>query len=165
MAFAYSNLTSGAHTIEAVARTADGQEARSAATFEVVKFAQDFISDPQAVNLDAADVLIPGEDPRAITSLIRIAKRTRAVVQFNILISILVTVILMGAVLTGMNSLALAVLVHEMSAFLVILNGAFIATSGNRLNLLKSVLGSILKDYSDAVKLLFSKESASIAHD
>ena len=36
---------------------------------------------------------------------------------------------LMGAVLTGMNSLALAVLVHEMSAFLVILNGAFIASS------------------------------------
>ena len=119
----------------------------------------------EQVNLDAADVLIPGEDPRAITSLIRIAKRTRAVVQFNIVISILVTVMLMGAVLTGMNSLALAVLVHEMSAFLVILNGAFIASSGNRINLLKSVLGSILKDYSDAFKLLFSKESASVTHD
>ena len=119
----------------------------------------------EQVNLDAADVLIPGEDPRAITSLIRIAKRTRAVVQFNIVISILVTVMLMGAVLTGMNSLALAVLVHEMSAFLVILNGAFIASSGNRINLLKSVLGSILKDYSGAFKLLFSKESASVAHD
>jgi Cd2+/Zn2+-exporting ATPase len=119
----------------------------------------------EQVNLDAADVLIPGEDPRAITSLIRIAKRTRAVVQFNIVISILVTVMLMGAVLTGMNSLALAVLVHEMSAFLVILNGAFIASSGNRINLLKSVLGSILKDYSGAFKLLFSKESASVTHD
>jgi len=119
----------------------------------------------EQVNLDAADVLIPGEDPRAITSLIRIAKRTRAVVQFNIVISILVTVMLMGAVLTGMNSLALAVLVHEMSAFLVILNGAFIASSGNRINLLKSVLGSILKDYSDAFKLLFSKETATVAHD
>jgi Cd2+/Zn2+-exporting ATPase len=119
----------------------------------------------EQVNLDAADVLIPGEDPRAITSLIRIAKRTHAVVQFNILISILVTVVLMGAVITGMNSLALAVLVHEMSAFLVILNGAFIASSGNRLNLLKSVLGSILKDYSEAFKLLFSRESSSIVHD
>ena len=119
----------------------------------------------EQVNLDAADVLIPGEDPRAITSLISIAKRTRAVVQFNIVISILVTVMLMGAVLTGMNSLALAVLVHEMSAFLVILNGAFIASSGNRINLLKSVLGSILKDYSGAFKLLFSKESASVTHD
>ena len=62
LAFAYSNLTSGAHTIEAVARTADGQEARSAATFEVVKFAQDFISDPQAVNLDAADCVTAGDE-------------------------------------------------------------------------------------------------------
>ena len=62
LAFAYSNLTSGAHTIEAVARTADGQEARSAATFEVVKFAQDFISDPQAVNLDAAECVTAGDE-------------------------------------------------------------------------------------------------------
>ena len=62
LAFAYSNLSSGAHTIEAVARTADGQEARSAATFEVVKFAQDFISDPQAVNLDAAECVTAGDE-------------------------------------------------------------------------------------------------------
>ena len=119
----------------------------------------------EQVNLDAADVLIPGEDPRAITSLIRIAKRTRAVVQFNILISILVTLILVGAVMTGMNSIAIAVLVHEMSAFLVILNGAFIASSGNRLSLLSTVLGSIVRDYSEAFKLLFSKKSSSITHN
>ena len=62
LAFAYSNLSSGAHTMEAVARTADGQEARSAATFEVVKFAQGFISDPQAVNLDAAECVTAGDE-------------------------------------------------------------------------------------------------------
>ena len=111
----------------------------------------------EQVNLDAADVLIPGEDPRAITSLIRIAKRTRAVVQFNIIDFNSGYCDVDGGGIIGMNSLALAVLVHEMSAFLVILNGAFIASSGNRINLLKSVLGSILKDYSDAFKLLFSK--------
>ena len=38
-------------------------------------------------------------------------------------------------------------------------------SSGNRINLLKSVLGSILKDYSNAFKLLFSKESAPVTHD
>ena len=119
----------------------------------------------EQVNLDAADVLIPGEDPRAISSLIRIAKRTRSVVQFNIFISVLVTVILMGAVMTGLDSIAIAVLVHEMSAFLVILNGAFIASSGNRLSLLKSVFVTIFKDYSHAFKLLFSKESSSIEHN
>ncbi|MEE2759399.1 MAG: cation-translocating P-type ATPase [Candidatus Thermoplasmatota archaeon] len=119
----------------------------------------------EQVNLDAADVLIPGEDPRAITSLIRIAKRTHAVVQFNILISILVTALLVGAVMSGMNSITIAVLVHEMSAFLVILNGAFIASSGNRLSLLGSVLSSIVRDYSEAFKLLFSKKSSSPTHD
>jgi len=114
----------------------------------------------EQVNLDAADVLIPGEDPRAITSLIRIAKRTRAIVQFNIAISILVTVFLVGAVLTGLDSLAIAVLVHELSVFVVILNGAFIATSGNRMNLFFSVFISIFKDYAEAFSLLMSKQTA-----
>ena len=113
----------------------------------------------EQVNLDAADVLIPGEDPRAITSLIQIAKRTRTIVQFNILISILVTIFLVGAVLTGLNSLAIAVLVHELSAFIVILNGAFIATAGNRINLFFSVFVSIFKDYTAAFRLLMSKQT------
>ena len=114
----------------------------------------------EQVNLDAADVLIPGEDPRAITSLIRIAKRTRAIIQFNIVISILVTLFLVGAVMTGFNSLAIAVLVHELSAFVVILNGAFIATSGNRIKLFFSVFFSIFNDYAEAFSLLFAKQTA-----
>ena len=114
----------------------------------------------EQVNLDAADVLIPGEDPRAITSLIRIAKRTRAIVQFNITISILVTLFLVGAVVAGFDSLAIAVLVHELSAFVVILNGAFIATSGNRINLFFSVFISIFNDYVEAFSLLISKQTA-----
>jgi Cd2+/Zn2+-exporting ATPase len=115
----------------------------------------------EQVNLDAADVLIPGEDPRAITSLIQIAKRTRSIVQFNILISILVTAFLVVAVLTGFDSLWMAVLVHELSVFVVILNGAFIATgTGNRINLFFSVFISIFKDYSEAFSLLMSKQTA-----
>jgi len=113
----------------------------------------------EQVNLDAADVLIPGEDPRAITSLIRIAKRTRSIVQFNILISILVTVFLVVAVLTGLDSLAIAVAVHELSVFVIILNGAFIATSGNRISLFFSVFISIFNDYSEALRLLVSKQT------
>ena len=62
LAFTYSNLTAGAHTIEAVARTAEGVEERSSATFEVVKFAQNFISDLQAVNLDAASCATEGDE-------------------------------------------------------------------------------------------------------
>lgn len=62
LAFTYSNLAAGSHTIEAVARATDGQEVRSAATFEVVKFAQNFISDPQAVNLDMAACTTEGDE-------------------------------------------------------------------------------------------------------
>ena len=62
LAYTYSNLAPGTHTIEAVARAADGETDRSAATFEVAKFAQSFISDPQAVNLDAASCATEGDE-------------------------------------------------------------------------------------------------------
>tara|TARA_B100001113_G_C21114446_1_gene624784 strand:- start:961 stop:2811 length:1851 start_codon:yes stop_codon:yes gene_type:complete len=113
----------------------------------------------EQVNLDAADVLIPGEDPRAITSFLKIAKKTRAIVRFNLLLSILVTVFLVGAVMLGLDNLAIAVAVHELSAFVVILNGAFLASAGNRVSLFLSIFSSLFQDYYDAFKLLFSKES------
>ena len=113
----------------------------------------------EQVNLDAADVLIPGEDPRAITSFLKIAKKTRAIVRFNLLLSILVTVFLVGAVMLGLDNLAIAVAVHELSAFVVILNGAFLASAGNRVSLFLSTFSSLFQDYYDAFKLLFSKES------
>ena len=112
----------------------------------------------EQVNLDAADVLVPGEDPRAITTLIRIAKRTRAVVQFNIAISVLVTALLVIAVVMGVtDNLAIGVAIHELSAFIVILNGAFVAISGNRFTLVWSVFQSLFNDYIEALKLLTSK--------
>ena len=115
----------------------------------------------EQVNLDAADVLVPGEDPRAITTLIRIAKRTRAIVQFNILISVLVTALLVIAVIMGItDNLAVGVAIHEMSAFIVILNGAFVAISGNRFALVWSVFQSLFNDYREALKLLTSKPTA-----
>ena len=115
----------------------------------------------EQVNLDAADVLVPGEDPRAITTLIRIARRTRAIVQFNILISVLVTALLVIAVIMGItDNLAVGVAIHEMSAFIVILNGAFVAISGNRFALVWSVFQSLFNDYREALKLLTSKPIA-----
>ena len=118
----------------------------------------------EQVNLDAADVLVPGEDPRAITTLLRIAKRTRAIVQFNILISIVVTALLVIGVLMGLQTnLAVGVAIHEMSAFIVILNGAFVAVSGNRFTLIWSVFQSLFDDYIEALKLLMSKSSPSEA--
>ena len=112
----------------------------------------------EQVNLDAADVLVPGEDPRAITTLIRIAKRTRAIVQFNILISVAITAILVTLIMVGVElNLAVGVALHELSAFIVILNGAFVAISGNRFTLVWSVFQSLFDDYVEALKLLTSK--------
>jgi len=118
----------------------------------------------EQVNLDAADVLVPGEDPRAITSLIRIARRTRAIVKFNIAISILVTGILVSlALLDIQTNLAVGVAIHEMSAFLVILNGAFVAISGNRFALVLSLFQSLISDYIEAFKLLMAKSTSTEA--
>ena len=52
LAYAYSTLTAGAHTISAVAHGRAGESRESLASFDVVKFEEDFISDPNAVNLD-----------------------------------------------------------------------------------------------------------------
>lgn len=112
----------------------------------------------EQVNLDAADVLIPGEDPRAITTLIRLARRTRAVVQLNIAISVSITVILvLGVLMEWQTNLAVGVAIHEASAFLVILNGAFVAVSGNRLKLVGEVFSDLFNDYVNAFAMLLSK--------
>jgi cation transport ATPase len=117
----------------------------------------------EQVNLDAADVLIPGEDPRAITTLIRIAKRTRAIVKFNIFVSVAVTVLLVLAAIPGDLNLAFGVAIHELSVFIVILNGSFVAVSGNRFSLVLSLFQSLYHDYLESFRLLMSKPSPSEA--
>ena len=82
----------------------------------------------EQVNLDAADVLIPGEDPRALSNLLELSKRTRRVVNANIAISVLVTLVLIITTLVGINnSIAAGIAIHEASVFLIILNGMFVA--------------------------------------
>jgi hypothetical protein len=45
-----------------VAHTGDGEVTRSESTFEVVKFKQNFISDPGAVNLSGANCSVSGDE-------------------------------------------------------------------------------------------------------
>ena len=51
LAYAYSNLSPGSHTISAVAHTLEGKTQTSSATFETVRFKQSFISGAKAVDL------------------------------------------------------------------------------------------------------------------
>ena len=62
MAFSYSTLTAGSHVIRAVAHDYLGFTRESAVNFEVVKFDEDFISDPDAVNLDDASCILDRDE-------------------------------------------------------------------------------------------------------
>jgi hypothetical protein len=61
-AYAYSLLSSGTHTIAALAHTTVGTTKESAATFEVVKFKQAFINDPDAVDLTGTSCSVSTDD-------------------------------------------------------------------------------------------------------
>ena len=62
LAYAYSSLTSGTHTITALAHTTVGTTKENAATFEVVKFKQAFINDPDAVDLTGTSCSVSTDD-------------------------------------------------------------------------------------------------------
>lgn len=70
LAYAYSNLSPGSHTISAVAHTLEGDTQTSSATFETVRFNQSFISDPDAVDLAATSCTVAGDEISASNALI-----------------------------------------------------------------------------------------------
>ena len=103
------------------------------------------------VNLDAADILIPGEDPRALSKMIGLAKRTRRVVFANITISVMVTLFLVSTVLMGFEiNLALGIALHEISVIIVILNGMWVSGSEtSRFSNLRALVMDIFSDISE----------------
>ncbi len=105
----------------------------------------------EQVNLDAADILIPGDDPRMISRFIALSRKTKNVVRQNILLSVVITAILVWSVIQGINDkLWIGVIVHEASAVLVILNGARIAGDDGILKLLKGVIVDLWTDFKEA---------------
>lgn len=111
----------------------------------------------EQVNLDAADVLIPGDDPRLLSSLISIARKARSVVRQNILISVGITALLVWTVLVGINDqIWVGVLVHEASAILVIINSARLARGGGTIALLRDIFANLYTDTIDAFQSFFA---------
>ncbi len=112
------------------------------------------------VNLDAADVLIPGEDPRALSRMIALAKRTRKVVYANIAISVLVTSMLVISVLLGYRiNLAAGIALHEASALMIILNGMWVSGSETRrLSTLTDLGRDILQDAKEIWAIISNKD-------
>ena len=110
----------------------------------------------ESANLEAADVLIPGDDPRLISDLVSLAKRTHSILIWNIYYSIAVTLFLVYLVLAGVNdSLAVGVLVHELSVIGVIINGARLSGTGGTLMLIKDIFYSIWQGTLDSFKALY----------
>ncbi len=113
------------------------------------------------VNLDAADVLIPGQDPRVLSRMVALAKRTRRVVYANIAISVFVTLALVTTVLMGIDiNLAAGIALHEASAILIILNGMWVSGTGaNRLSSLVDLSRDIISDLWEIWAIMLGKTS------
>jgi len=109
----------------------------------------------EQVNLDAADVLIPGEDPRALARFIDLSKRTRKAVSMNIAISVGITMLLVCIVLLGWEiKLAAGVALHEASALIVILNGMWVTGTGpQRLTTLADLVRDLRDDLVEAIRV------------
>lgn len=112
----------------------------------------------EQVNLEAADVLIPGDDPRLITTLIFLARSANRTLWANLLFSIGVTVILVFAVINNWyDNLWIGVLVHEMSVIVVILNGARLAGSDGWWDLIKGTFSGLIGDTRESIALFSSR--------
>jgi Cd2+/Zn2+-exporting ATPase len=111
----------------------------------------------ESANLEAADVLIPGEDPRLISDLIKVSKKTRNILITNITYSVAITLTLVYMVLAGINTnLAVGVLIHELSVIGVIINGARLSGTGGTVKLIGEIGKSIWTGTIDSFKALNS---------
>ena len=73
--------------------------------------------------IESADVAFTGNDLRLIPRALAHSHRGRAIIDQNIILSILIITVLLPLAITGVLGLAAVVLVHELAEVIVILNG------------------------------------------
>ncbi|MFQ5523713.1 MAG: HAD-IC family P-type ATPase [Acidimicrobiia bacterium] len=73
--------------------------------------------------IEAADVALMGDDLRTIPCAISLGQRTRQISRQNVVFSIIILAVLVPAAVVGALSIAMAVLVHEVSEIIAVLNG------------------------------------------
>ena len=101
----------------------------------------------ESVNMDAADIMFPGDEPRTLIELHDLSRKMHNAVVGNITISVLITFTLVIAVINGWyDQLWVGVLIHEASVLLVILNGARLAGKDNVLAILVSITKTLWVD-------------------
>lgn len=112
----------------------------------------------ETVNLEAADVLVPSDDPQMLTELVDLSRRAQAILVSNLVISVGITLALVGAVVAQMyDELWVGVLIHEASVILVILNGARLAGTQGAIVLLRNIFVSLWRDTKTAFKMLYAR--------
>jgi Cd2+/Zn2+-exporting ATPase len=75
------------------------------------------------VALETADVVLMGDDLRALVEAVALSRRTRRIIRQNVTFALGVIVVLVGAALTVGIPLPLGVVGHEGSTVIVVLNG------------------------------------------
>jgi Cd2+/Zn2+-exporting ATPase len=112
----------------------------------------------ETVNLEAADVLIPSDNPLMLTDLIDLARQAQRILLGNLIITVGITLSLVAAVILQLyDELWVGVLIHEASVILVILNGARLAGGEGAFALLASIFVSLWRDTKEAFELLKSR--------
>jgi len=109
----------------------------------------------ETVNLEAADVLIPSDNPLMLSDLIDLARQAQRILMGNLIITVGITLSLVVAVILQLyDELWVGVLIHEASVILVILNGARLAGGEGAFALLASIFVSLWRDTKEAFELL-----------
>ena len=112
----------------------------------------------EAVNLEAADVLVPGDDPKLLTEMIDLSRQAQRTLMQNLFFSVFITITLLFAVVQGWyDQLWVGVLVHELSVVVVIINGARLAQNGQSLKLLKATMLTMIEDMKLAFAMFRSR--------
>ncbi|WP_206436322.1 heavy metal translocating P-type ATPase [Corynebacterium hylobatis] len=73
--------------------------------------------------IESADVAFTGDDLRLITRALHHARRGRAIINQNIVLSLAIIITLLPLAITGVLGLAAVVLIHEVAEVIVIANG------------------------------------------
>lgn len=79
------------------------------------------------IAIETADIALMADDLDKLTEAVRIGQRTRGVVRQNLVLSFIILAVLVPGAAIGLIGLPLAVLAHELSELVVIVNGTRMA--------------------------------------
>jgi Cd2+/Zn2+-exporting ATPase len=77
--------------------------------------------------IEAADTALMADDLNKVSFAINLGKKARNISRQNIIFSLLILAILIPSALTGILSVAMAVLFHETSELIAVVNGLRVA--------------------------------------